>query len=100
MQQDSNLVTFTTAGTAARQINHSHLVSDIIAKKSVNSISDLSQKQVLDSLAVPDNINPSYYIFNYVGGGYLVMPADKRVEPVLAYSNDGYFRIQANYLLG
>jgi hypothetical protein len=40
---------------------------------------------------VPDNVNPSYYIFNYVGGGFVIMPADKRVEPIFAYSNNGYF---------
>ncbi|MFI5139318.1 MAG: C10 family peptidase [Sphingobacteriales bacterium] len=101
MPADSNFVPFAVAASAAKQVNHSHLVSDIIAKKvnqqAINhsginrSVFNLSGKQILDSLAVPDNINPSYYIFNYVGGGYVIMPADKRVEPVLSYSNDGYF---------
>jgi len=101
MPKDSNFVPFTMAASAAKQVNHSHLVNDIIAKKvnqqAINpsginrSVFNLSGKQILDSLAVPDNINPSYYIFNYVGGGYVIVPADKRVEPVLSYSNDGYF---------
>jgi hypothetical protein len=101
MPKDSNFVPFTIAASAAKQVSHSHLVSDIIAKKvnqSANnnsginrSVFNLSGKQILDSLAVPDNVNPSYYIFNYVGGGYVIVPADKRVEPILSYSNDGYF---------
>lgn len=45
----------------------------------------------MDTLAVPDAINPSYYIFNYVGGGFVIVPADKRVEPIMAYSDRGYF---------
>jgi hypothetical protein len=47
-------------------------------------------RQVLDTLAVPNNTNPSYYIFNYVGGGFVIISADKRVEPILAYSDNGY----------
>ncbi len=99
MPKDANFVPFTVAAAAARQVNSSHLVSGIMANKgnqvtinrSVINFQNLSGKQILDSLAVPDNVNPSYYIFNYVGGGYLIMPADKRVEPILAFSNNGYF---------
>ncbi len=88
---DSNFVTLTTATMAAIKIQNSHLVSDIIKKKKVNSAGEVLSKQILDSLAVPDNINPSYYIFNYAGGGFAIISADKRVKPILAYSDNGYF---------
>ncbi len=35
-----------------------------------------------------------------MGGGYLIMPADKRVEPILAYSNKGYFSYNSNLPYG
>jgi hypothetical protein len=89
--KDSNFVSLSVAAKAAKQVNNSHLVSGVVAKKTIQSTNSLSGKQILDSLAVPNNVNPSYYIFNYVGGGYIIIPADKRVEPILAYSNDGYF---------
>ncbi len=89
--KDSNFVSFAIAAKAAKQVNNSHLVSGIITKKIIQSTGGLSGRPILDSLAVPDNVNPSFYIFNYVGGGYAIMPADKRVEPILSYSNNGYF---------
>ena len=88
---DSNFVSISKAAVAAREIKNSHIVSAIIKQKTVYDINLTSIKEVLDSLAVPDNTNPSYYIFNYVGGGFSIISADKRVEPILAYSNNGYF---------
>jgi hypothetical protein len=79
------------ASAVATQVTNSHLVSTIIAKQTVRFTPGLSTKQILDSLAVPDNANPSYYIFNYVGGGFAIISADKRVEPVLSFSDNGYF---------
>jgi len=97
---DVNFVPLSIAAMAAKEVNKSHLVNGIIAKETnqpasianiINrSVLNLPDKQILDSLAVPNNINPSYYIFNYVGGGYVIIPADKRVEPVLSYSSTGY----------
>ncbi|HZY37792.1 MAG TPA: C10 family peptidase [Mucilaginibacter sp.] len=89
--KDLNFVSLAAAAKAAKQVNNSRLLSGIITKKIIQSTSGLSGRPILDSLAVPDNVNPSYYIFNYVGGGYTVIAADKRVEPILSYSNTGYF---------
>ncbi|WP_172918252.1 C10 family peptidase [Capnocytophaga canis] len=33
----------------------------------------------------------SIYIVNYENGGFFIMPADKRIFPILAYSNDNNF---------
>lgn len=97
---DINFVPLSIASMAAKEINKSQLVSDIIAKKNhqpvatpltiARSILNLPPKQILDSVAVPNNVNPSYYIFNYVGGGFVIIPADKRVKPVMSYSDNGY----------
>lgn len=45
-------------------------------------------KEVTDS-----NNVISYYIINYKGGGFLILSADKRARPVLAYSNENSFPI-------
>lgn len=89
--KDSNFVGLDLAATAAKQVNQSQLVSRIIAKKAVNGLNLPAGKQILDTLALPNNIDPSYYIFNYLGGGYVIIAADKRVEPILGYENDSYF---------
>jgi len=97
MQTDSNFVSLATATTAATQATISKMASAVIAKKSVQGFAGLTTaKQVLDVLAVPDNINPSYYIFNYSGGGFAIISSDKRVEPVLAYADKGYFPRSGN----
>ena len=57
---------------------------------------DASVERVIsDITAHPDAINPSYYIINYAGGGFVIIAADKRVEPILAYSDNGHFLVTA-----
>lgn len=68
--------------------------ADVLAQKAgklVNSLQILPRKTILDSTAIPAD-NPSFYIFNYEGGGYAIVSADKRVQPILAYSDKGYLK--------
>ncbi len=44
---------------------------------------------VKEDLIVSQDGNPCMYVFNYKGGGYILMGADKRAVPVLAYSFEG-----------
>lgn len=39
---------------------------------------------------------PEMYVVNYEGGGFLVISADKRVNEILAYSEDSSFPIDDN----
>jgi len=43
-------------------------------------------------IPIPDQTQPAFYIFNYQGGGYIILAADRRIEPVLAYSETGKFQ--------
>jgi len=97
---DTNFVSLSVAVTAAKQINNSHLVTALINKRNINDANLYSDKVVLDTLAVPDNIHTSYYVFNYMGGGFAIISADKRVEPVLAYDDSGYFPKACNIPTG
>jgi hypothetical protein len=63
-------------------------------------ITTVITKQIADVVPFPDSANPSFYIFNYVGGGYAIISADKRVEPILAFSNTGYFKYSNNLAPG
>jgi len=45
---------------------------------------------VLNSFSKSYNGITTYYVFNYVGGGFVVVSADDAVIPVLAQSNEGY----------
>jgi hypothetical protein len=42
-----------------------------------------------------DADGPLFYAFNFTEGGFAIVSADKRQSPVLAYSQDGHFDIQA-----
>ncbi|MDR1792634.1 MAG: C10 family peptidase [Bacteroidales bacterium] len=40
-----------------------------------------------------ENGSPLYYVYNFVGGGFVIVAADKRSEPIVAYSVKNYFSI-------
>lgn len=52
-----------------------------------------SQDLVKEDLIMSPDGNPCMYIFNYKDGGYILMGADKRAVPVLAYSFEGSLNI-------
>jgi len=106
---DPNFVSLAMATTAASQVNNSRMVKGIMAKQAntsrslnasgsmrtlvhIPAIPAVTTRQIADVLAFPDNTNPSFYIFNYVGGGYAIISADKRVQPILAFSNTQNFK--------
>ena len=68
------------------------LKTGIQARKGVKAIHEI--------VAVPDQINPSYYIINYVGGGWSIIAGDKRINPVLAYSDDAKFKTSGDIHYG
>jgi len=49
-----------------------------------------SEISTADSYAGEDGL-PSLYVINYKGGGFVILAADNRVEPILAYSMEGNF---------
>lgn len=83
---DPNFIPISTAMQAAMQAPLSPVTLKLSKKTS-----GVTKKEIKNSIAVPDDVNPSYYIFNYVEGGYVIIAADKRVEPILAYCDKGAF---------
>lgn len=89
--KDSNFVSLADATTAALQIPTSALAGNAMKTKQIDGTMAATSKQILDYTAYPNAVNTSLYIINYVGGGFVVIPADKRVEPILAISAKGHF---------
>lgn len=49
---------------------------------------DNSSKKVDNILSLKDDENkPALYLINYKGGGFTIIPADNRINPILAYSD-------------
>lgn len=51
----------------------------------------LIDKQINNIQPINNNGNIVYYIINYVGGGYVIISADDRVNPILAFSENNTF---------
>jgi hypothetical protein len=57
-----------------------------------------SKKEVESILEVPDENNiAAYYIINYKEGGFVILAGDKRLEPVLAFSETNRFDLDTEY---
>ena len=46
----------------------------------------------------PDSNLPSMYIVNYDGGGFIIIAGDKRIDPILAYSEHNSFNLDDKIL--
>lgn len=58
-----------------------------IAKKAAKQAFEIS-----DVFTVMDNSTPTFYIFNYVDGGFVIVSADTKIHPILGYSRTGYLK--------
>lgn len=89
---DENSVSLIEAKHGAKKVN-STFVKNLKNSYSKIDKSNLStDKEVEDVIAVPDEIKPSYYIINYKNGGFVIISADKRIEPIMAYSEVGSYK--------
>ena len=60
----------------------------------VRSLKKSSVKEIKDYLTIrDDNDEDLFHIINYKEGGWVIMSANKKVDPILAYSEDSYFPI-------
>lgn len=97
--QNENLITKKSATNIAQ-----NLVFENTAKKNSNKISqhqsalNLKKKEVLSTFTVPDiNNKPAYFIINYKNGGFVILAADKRSRPILAFSETSHFDLDSKY---
>lgn len=68
--------------------NSTELQRDLF--QSSQTSSSFSRKSVSDFFSVGDKV-PSFYVINYTEGGFLILSADRKHLPILAYSSDNNF---------
>lgn len=90
-QTDNQLVIFNEANEIATNLNKSSIVLNSVEKGMLKSTKYIGKRQVRDNLILSDNSQPYFYVFNYNSGGYSIVSADKRLLPILAYVDNGYF---------
>lgn len=93
--KDLNFVTISEA---------KELVSEVLGVNSQRSASQgkkssISSKRVKNIKPFVDEQNEVvFHIANYEGGGFVILSADKRAMPILAYSENGEFAFDENQL--
>ena len=50
-----------------------------------------ASKQIKESFPIVKGSQPIMHVVNYEDGGFVVISGDNRIEPLLAYSENGYF---------
>ncbi len=65
------------------------------ADQGANSRMSSSRKVASSFTVKPGQDAASYYIFNYEGGGFAIISGDRRVMPILAFSDQSEFRTDA-----
>ena len=62
--------------------------------RGILGMKDMPAPEISDSRRVSgrDGQDPAYYVFNNPDGGWVIISADDRVNPVIAYSLEGTFR--------
>jgi|LakMenEpi03Aug12_release.lakeMendotaPanAssembly.Ray.scaffolds.fasta_scaffold164924_1 hypothetical protein len=79
-------VSIDQAITAASNVHKSELLNKSLLKKQQGRI---QSKTVKNSITIPNSKNPSYFIVNYEEGGWSIISSDKRIEPIMAFSETG-----------
>lgn len=92
-QVNHNLV----SSTEARIIAENILDFPVFKPENSSSLKSAKisdQKMIKDSITISDKNDKKskfFYVFNYEGGGFSIISADKSISPILAYSETGYF---------
>jgi len=55
---------------------------------------DRSDVKVSKTYIIHEDLEPVYYVFNIVGGGFVIVAADDAVIPVLGFSDEGEYVIE------
>ena len=68
--------------------------SDLLFHQVNGNKSTKASKKVNSAVPVPDeNGEPVFYVINYENGGFIVISADKRINPIMAFSETGTFSL-------
>lgn len=86
-----NVVSLDEASEVATDINKSYVVQNGVRKGQLKSTKHIGTKSIHNELTLSGKKQAYFYVFNYDGGGYSIISADKRLLPVQAYVDKGRF---------
>lgn len=85
---NNNIITADYATEIAENINKSELA---LKSRTTKSAASRKQKKIKNSRTIQEGKNPYFFIFNYQEGGFTVISGDRRLMPIMAYSEYGQF---------
>ena len=85
---DNNIITVDYATEIAENVNKSELA---LKSRTTKSAASRKQKKIKNSRTIQEGKNPYFFIFNYQEGGFTVISGDRRLMPIMAYSENGQF---------
>jgi Peptidase C10 family/Spi protease inhibitor len=96
-ENDSLFAPLSTAIEIAENINKSNLIQSITDRSIFKSTSFLEKRIVKNDITIMDKEkkNPYFYVINFESGGFTIIPADRRLQPILGYSEKGYFDLDS-----
>jgi len=81
-------------------------IRGLLGEVSQQNLTRSSGEQSFGTISTIDAVNgndgiPDFYVINYKGGGFVIMAADDRVNPILAFSDENSFPVNVDkYSLG
>lgn len=97
LQDDKNYVSKYEAEELASMINTSSLTNNDDPSKK-NAISSQRKYILSVNTVVDDEGKDAFHIVNYTQGGFVILSADRRVAPILAYSDTHSFEVKEEQL--
>lgn len=93
-QNDTLFVSIDMATEVAENVNKSEIVLQTVDKNRLKSTPYKGKRVIRSKQTVMDkeNATPYFYVINFNPEGYVVIPADKRLRPILAYGDKGFFK--------
>jgi hypothetical protein len=94
--QDENFVSIEQARKISSHVLFTETDKQNVSGERVAGLAAKSKsRKVKNMLSVPDeDENPVYYIINFEENGFIILSADKRKEPILAFSEDNNFNFE------
>ena len=86
---EASIVAMNAQTEVAGQVKGRYVINN--GENRVKSYLKPRRKKIRKQTEIKEEGVPAFYVFNYEGGGWSVIAADRRVMPVMAYAETGEF---------
>ncbi len=92
-KNDKFFVPLSAAIAAAENVDKSLAVGKVANRNSCKSPTSIAKRKIRNNLTIWDKEkqSPYFYVLNFETGGFAIIPADKRLMPIVGYSDNGSF---------